>query len=189
MSSSRYKGTAGWLGRGESLSTSLVIGYGNPDRADDGVAWHIVRDLAVRFGLQSPNAPAVGIDDIIDLDTGEPQHRDDVPDLMVELQLAPELAETLSGYDKACFVDAHTGAYENDLNVADVRAEYQSSPFTHHITPQTCLELTRAAYGRAPKGIVVSVRGYQFGFAHTLSAPTARLAAQAVDVILAWLKE
>jgi hydrogenase maturation protease len=168
------------------LSKSLVIGYGNPDREDDGVAWHIVHKLAVRFGRVDPNTP---IDTILDLDVGEPQHRDDAPDLLVELQLMPELAETLNLYDRVCFVDAHTGAYAHDVNVVDVQAEYQSSPFTHHITPQTCLEITRAAYGHAPKGLVVSVRGYQFGFAHTLSAPTARLAGEATEAILAWLKE
>lgn len=168
------------------MSTSLVIGYGNPDREDDGVAWHVVRDLAVRFDRLDPNTPA---DNILELDTGEPQHRDDTPDLMVALQLVPELAETLSTYDRVCFVDAHTGAYGSDLNVAEAQAAYQSSPFTHHITPQTCLELTRAAYGHAPQAVVVSVRGYQFGFAHTLSAPTERLAGEAVAVIMAWLRE
>ncbi len=168
------------------MSKSLVIGYGNPDREDDGVAWHIVRTLAVRFGRLDPNTPAQSI---LDLDVGEPQLRDDAPDLMVELQLMPELAETLNRYDKVCFVDAHTGAYANDVNVVDVQAGYQSSPFTHHITPQTCLEITRAAYGRSPEGVVVSVRGYRFGFAHTLSEQTARLADEATESILAWLKD
>ena len=168
------------------MSKSLVIGYGNPDREDDGVAWHIVRKLAERFGRVSPNTPIVSI---LDLDVGEPQHRDDAPDLMIELQLMPEVAETLADYDKVCFVDAHTGAYAHDVNIVDVQAEFQSSPFTHHITPQTCLGLARAAFGRAPAGIVVSVRGYKFGFAHALSPQTAQLADEATEAILAWLKE
>ena len=167
------------------MSKSLVIGYGNPDREDDGVAWHIVRKLAVRFGRLDPNTPT---DSILDLDVGEPRLSDEAPDLTVELQLMPEIAETIAAYDKVCFVDAHTGAYENDLNVSQPEAEFQSSPFTHHLTPQTCLILTKTAFGRIPEALVVSVKGYRFGFAHALSERTAQLADEAVEKIIAWLK-
>ncbi len=34
----------------------LFIGYGNPDREDDGVAWHILREVALRFGLPVPDS-------------------------------------------------------------------------------------------------------------------------------------
>jgi Ni,Fe-hydrogenase maturation factor len=117
------------------------------------------------------------------------ERRGDVPDLMGELQLMPEITETLVQYDKVCFVDAHTGAYAQDVNVTPLKPEFQSSPFTHHLTPQTCLSLAQAAFGRAPEGIVISVRGYQFGFSHELSPITAALADQAVEQIMAWLRE
>jgi hydrogenase maturation protease len=168
------------------LSKSLVIGYGNPDREDDGVAWHIIRTLAVRFGRLDANTQT---ESILDLDVGEPLLGDNAPDLMVELQLMPEIAEKIAAYDKVCFVDAHTGAYENDLYVEHPKAEFQNSPFTHHLTPQTCLILTKTAYGRTPEALVVSVRGYKFGFALGLSPQTAQLADEAVETILAWLKE
>jgi hydrogenase maturation protease len=168
------------------LSKSLVIGYGNPDREDDGVAWHIVRKLAVQFGRLEAGTST---DSILDLDVGEPLLSDDAPDLVAELQLMPEISEKIAAYDKVCFVDAHTGAYEKDLNIEHLNAEFQSSPFTHHLTPQTCLFLTQTAYGRAPEALVVSVKGYQFGFALRLSPQTAQLADEAVESILAWLKE
>jgi len=101
----------------------------------------------------------------------------------------PEIAETLAGYDYACFIDAHTGAYDEELRVAEVRAEYQPSPFTHHLTPETCLTLAGALYGHAPQGLIVSVRGYQFGFSNTLSPATAALADRATQQILAWLDQ
>ena len=34
----------------------LLLGYGNPDREDDGVAWHILRALAVKMGLPAPDS-------------------------------------------------------------------------------------------------------------------------------------
>ncbi|MCL4504583.1 MAG: hydrogenase maturation protease [Chloroflexi bacterium] len=168
------------------MSKSLIVGYGNPDRQDDGVAWHILKALGRQFGRIGPDESP---DDITDLDLGELQGRDGVPDLLGELQLTPEIAETLAAYDKVCFVDAHTGAYPQDVNIAPLEARYQSSPFTHHLTPDTCLELARAAYGRAPEALVVSVRGYQFGFSHELSPQTAALAEEAAGRIAAWIKE
>ncbi len=168
------------------MSKSLIVGYGNPDRQDDGVAWHILQILGRRFGRIGQGSSA---DDITDLDLGELQARGGAPDLLGALQLMPEIAETLAAYDRVCFVDAHTGAYPQDINVAPLEAHYQSSPFTHHLTPETCLELTRAAYGRAPAALAVSVRGYQFGFSHHLSPQTAALAEEAAGRIADWITE
>ena len=109
------------------------------------------------------------------------------PDLVFVLQLMPEIAEVLAGYDHVCFIDAHTGAYDEDIRLEQVRAEFQPSPFTHHLTPQTCLTLAGALYGHAPQGIVVSVKGYQFGFENSLSPATAALAEEAFRRIIAWL--
>ena len=173
--------------RGVSLSKCLIIGYGNPDREDDGVAWHILKALGERFGRISQMDASS--DDISAIDFGELQHRDDAPDLMGELQLMPEIAETIAAYDKVCFVDAHTGAYPHDVTVTPLHAEFQSSPFTHHLTPETCLDLAKVAYGHSPQGLVISVRGFRFGFEHTLSAETAALAGEAVEKIVAWVKE
>ena len=168
------------------MSKRLIIGYGNPDREDDGVAWHILKKLAARFGRGDPNAQVATIADV---DLGPLEQRDDSPDLMAELQLMPEITETIVHYDKVCFVDAHTGAYAQEVNMELLQAEFQSSPFTHHLTPQTCLMLAHTAFGHAPEGTVLSVRGYQFGFSHALSPMTAALADQAVEKIITWLRE
>lgn len=160
------------------MKSALIIGYGNPDREDDGVGWRIVERLAARL-------PGAAIAQSV-LD---PQPQEDIPSLLVALQLVPEMAEAIARYERVCFVDAHTGAYPNDLNVAETQPIFQSSPFTHHLTPDTLLALTRAAYDRAPEGMVISVRGYQFGFKQTLSPATDALANRAVDRILEWLRK
>ncbi len=84
----------------------LVIGYGNPDREDDGVAWHILNLLAKHYGIPAPDNYLEGF-----LPNGRKV------DLFSALQLTPEMAETISEYDGVCFVDAHTGAVPNDVNV------------------------------------------------------------------------
>jgi hydrogenase maturation protease len=158
------------------LSKILIIGYGNPDREDDGVAWHILDRLAERLGRPEPAQAAESL-----------EHSGGAPDLLCLLQLDPDLAETAADYDRVCFVDAHTGAYAEDIRIEEIAGQFQTSPFTHHMTPETVLALAATLRGRAPQAIVVSVRGYQFGFAHALSPATAQLADAATERIMAWL--
>jgi len=158
------------------LEKTLIVGYGNADRQDDGVAWHVLRDLAERYAIPHSEEIGEGFEW-----TGAGPH------FLFVLQLTPELAETLSGYERACFVDAHTGAVPHDLQCISIDSEYQTSPFTHHMTPQTLLSLAQALYGESPSAVLVSIRGYAFGFSNELSPGTARLAGEAAQWIEAWL--
>lgn len=158
------------------MEKALILGYGNPDREDDGVAWHILRGLAERLGRTVP-----------DLETDALDQLGQSPDLLLVLQLTPELAEILADYDYVCFIDAHTGDYREDLRLVSIAAEFQTSPFTHHMTPQTCLMLAETLFGHTPQAIAVSVRGHRFGFSHTLSPQTALLAKEAIDQVVSWL--
>ena len=155
----------------------LILGYGNVDRQDDGVAWHVLAGLCRKLGRPAPASPDEAFD-----------NPGSGPDLAFRLQLTPELAEIIAGIDRVCFVDAHTGSVPEDLHTAEVKPEYQASPFTHHMTPGTCLSFVKALYQREVPGLLVSVRGYAFGFSNELSPATARLAGQAVDLIYTWLQ-
>lgn len=153
----------------------LIIGFGNPDRQDDGVGWHVVQRLAERLGRTT-----------IETIDGDACAAEPSPVLMCTLQLVPEMAETLRCFERVCFVDAHTGAYTDDLRFEPLQPDFQSSPFTHHLTPETLLQLAASLYGRAPEAVVCSVRGYEFGFSHALSQSTSELAEQAVERIATW---
>ncbi len=158
------------------MEATLIIGYGNMDRQDDGVAWHILAGLWERLG----RGPAPAMEEGFPL-AGE------YPHFIFDLQLVPELAEVAAGYKRVCFVDAHTGAVPEEIHREEVRSLYQGSPFTHHMTPGTCLALSEALYARRPEALLISVRGYQFGFERQLSPRTRELVAGAVDQILDWL--
>jgi hydrogenase maturation protease len=160
------------------MSKILIIGYGNPNREDDGVGWHIAQKLAAHFN--TPIAPVLAAAEF------DPAAQ---PHLVFTLQLTPEMSEPLAEYDAVCFVDAHTGAYDEEVRVAAVTPNYQASPLTHHLTPETCLVLAQTLYGRAPIGLLVSVRGYQFGYSTELSPKTAALAEKAVERITAWVRQ
>ena len=153
----------------------LFIGYGNPDREDDGVAWHILREVAARLGLPTP-------------DSYEDEFPLDGPvDFAFYLQLAPEMAEEIASYDHVCFVDAHTGNIPEAVRLIRVDGEFQRSPFTHHLTPQSLLSFCETIYKRKPNAALLSVRGYYFRFSRDLSEDTSRLVPEAVDLIWAWL--
>lgn len=157
---------------------ALVIGFGNPDRQDDGVAWYILEQLARQLG----RTVFENLDD--DLCRMESS-----PILVRMPQLIPEIAEPISCFGRACFVDAHTGSYAEEIHFVPLQPEHQLSPFTHHLTPQSCLQLARSLYGRVPQAVLCSVRGYEFGFGRSLSERTATLAEEALQRIRAWLEE
>jgi hydrogenase maturation protease len=160
------------------MHRTLILGYGNPDREDDGVAWHILANLAASFHQQVPLTP---------YDPFEPEGK--ALDLLFYLQLTPDLAADFCCYDRICFVDAHTGAVPKGLNIQVIKPIYQKSPFTHHMTPETLLSLIETLYQAHPEAILVSVRGYHFGFSQELSKATAIVAKQASIWIEKWLKE
>ncbi len=160
-----------------AIPPTLIVGYGNPDRQDDGLAWHILAKLARFYKIEGIEP---GSDDFFPVGNN--------PDLLFTLQLTPELAETVARYDRVCFVDAHTGEMAEDIAFQEMAARYQTSPLTHHMTPQTLLSLVVTLYSRKPEAVLVSVRGFEFGFARELSDKASQLAQAAVDRIIAWIQ-
>ncbi|MBI4926195.1 MAG: hydrogenase maturation protease [Anaerolineae bacterium] len=156
--------------------TALILAYGNTDRQDDGVAWHVLRDLAVRLGGAFPDTP-------------HEQNELTLPsvELRYMLQLTPEVADDFNRFDKVVFIDAHTGAQPEEVHFEPLNVEFQNSPLTHHLTPQSCMAIAKALHGSAPRAVLVSVRGYAFGFLQDLSEPTRRLVPLAAQSIMEWL--
>ena len=161
-----------------ALTRSLIVGYGNADRQDDGVAWYILSGIARGLGRPVPAVPEDGY-----FPEGEEI------DLWYVLQLAPEMSEDFSHYDRLCFVDAHTGNIEQEILLQPVDDSPASSAFTLHLTPAACLALTRTIYAKSPEAMLLSVRGYKFGFTRELSPETGALVDQAVALLWDWLGE
>ncbi len=158
--------------------STIIIGYGNPDRQDDGVAWHILAGFAQRLNRKVPT------------DWEDPfEIGEDFPHILFQLQLNPEVSETLAQYENILFVDAHTGDIPNDIQFGEVSEGFQTSPFTHHMTAEACLDLTRTLYQSKPRAYLLSVRGYSFGFTQNLSPQTAFLSAIAVNKGMDWLTQ
>ncbi len=155
----------------------LLLGYGNPDREDDGVAWHILRAIALELGLPVPES----------YDEPFPEGGD--IEFAFSLQLTPEMAEDINAFEHVCFVDAHTGSIPEAVRLIAVDSEFQRSPLTHHLTPQSLLSICKTVYGGRPNAALLSVRGYRFLFSRELSEETQTLVPQAVNLILSWLRD
>jgi hydrogenase maturation protease len=156
---------------------ALVIGYGNIDRADDGIAYYVINALRRRLGQRILTEDNTGLEEL-----GK-----EVDSIFLG-QLVPELMDVLTDYQQVIFVDAHV--YENleNLHCAPVVPDYTSTTFTHHITPALLLAFFKTLYHREPAGNLVSIRGYDFDFHRDLSADTKALVEPAVEHILQLMK-
>lgn len=158
------------------MKKTLFIGYGNLDRQDDGVAWHIMLALLGHFDIPLPDDPDDGIC-IFDMN----------PSFLFLLQLTPETAEEIARHDRVCFIDAHTGDNTpQGIHITKIEPEFQNSAFTHHMKPETCLSLANSLYGGSPEAVLLTVQGVGFEFSRNLNKETQALIPLAVDEILAW---
>jgi hydrogenase maturation protease len=154
-------------------SKTIIIGYGNIYRADDGVAFAVINSLRRQLGQKPLVEGDTGLDEL----NGE-------NDSIFLLQLVPDIMELLAGYKRIIFVDAHVGSDSEDLHCSPVSAEYISSSFTHHMMPSALFAFLKTIYQCEPQGHLVSIRGYDFDFKQTLSPKVQKLVHPAVDTIL-----
>lgn len=155
---------------------TLVIGYGNLDRQDDGVAWHVMSELMQKYGVEKPTD--------INIDINNPAK--DVH-FLYQLQLLPELADELADYDNVVFIDAHNGAMPSDIYFEELSPIFSISPLTHHLSANSLLSITNQIRHKYPNSILVSIRGFEFAFSQELSSRTATLVPAAVENIQEWM--
>jgi hydrogenase maturation protease len=142
------------------MQNTLVLGYGNPLRGDDGVGWQAA--ILVTKELKGQ------------------------VDVLARHQLTPELAETLSQVEKVVFIDAACEGTPGQvccqrLDVTGVNPQ----SFTHHVAPTDLLATAQALYGHAPVGYLVTVNGANFGYTEALSTQVSA----ALPEILAHVRE
>jgi hydrogenase maturation protease len=159
---------------GDKVSKTLVIGFGNVFRCDDGVGYVIVNAIREQLGR-----PLLGIDDDGFDDLGH-----EVDTLLLH-QLVPELAENVTPYDLVVFVDAHVGYVPELIYEVELDACYKPATVSHTLHPCTLLAMAQEIYDRQPRGVLLSVRGHDFDFGEGLSDRTAALVPEAVDRVLA----
>ena len=149
---------------------TLIIGFGNPSRRDDGVGLAVINGLRQRLGRPP-------------LDEGDDGFAGlgGTADTLFLQQLMPELAETLARYDRVWFVDAHFGIYPELVHSSPITPGFDPAMVSHHLKPDALLALTVQLYGRAPSAELDSIRGFDFDFGEELSPSTAEGVQQVIE--------
>jgi hydrogenase maturation protease len=131
------------------MTTTLIIGYGNPLRGDDGIGWAAAELLA---------------DCMVDAETR----------VLARHQLTPELAEQAARFKRVVLIDASVDLVPGDILVEKI--EPTTSPvttFSHDLDPTTLVTYTQQLYGATPESWLVSVGGMSFEDGDALSPPIA----------------
>ena len=139
---------------------TVVIGYGNPLRGDDGAG----PKVAAAVGAVLP-----------ELEVLTPQ------------QLTPELAATLARADLVVFIDAAVGDTPGTVSCDPVRCG-EGAWADHALSPSALLRLTRDAYGLEPPAWLVRIHGQGFGLGAELSAPVVRALPRAIERVHALVR-
>jgi hydrogenase maturation protease len=129
------------------MARALIVGYGNPLRGDDALGLLAADRLRALL-------PEVAI--------------------LTCHQLAPELAATLAECDAAIFLDATAEGTPGTVAVTRLAPQSSSAAsLTHHVSPQTLLELAQTLYGHTPRALLVTGAGESFAPRHEASPTVA----------------
>jgi hydrogenase maturation protease len=123
----------------------LIVAYGNPMRSDDGVAWRAAAALEGKF-----STPEV--------------------EIICAHQLAPELAETVSGCETVIFVDAANNGPPGQICLAPVHPSQTAAGFTHELSPETLAALAQQLFGARFRAFSITVAGANFDHGDSLSS-------------------
>lgn len=143
------------------MKLPLVLGYGNPQREDDGIGWRAAE-------LVEQSAPAGTID------------------VLQCHQLTPELAAFLDGRPLVIFLDAAGDLSPGTIDSREV-AEAGDGAWSHHLSPDQVLALANRAGYRVPRAVLITggiVRmGYGDGLSEAGESSARQMAEEAIRLI------
>jgi hydrogenase maturation protease len=141
------------------------VGYGNPQRQDDGLGPYVVK--RVRQALR----PDAGVR------------------LAALQQLEPDLVEELRDVPWLIVVDASVGVVGGGWAWEPVAPDLNHAPLlTHHLEPAYLLGLLQAAWGRSPTTWMVAVQGEAFGMGRRLTREARRRGGGAAREIVGFVE-
>ncbi|AIE75362.1 MULTISPECIES: hydrogenase maturation protease [unclassified Synechocystis] len=147
---------------GESTKSTLIIGYGNTLRGDDGVGRYLAEEI------DQQNWPHCRV--------------------ISTHQLTPELAEAIAAVDRVIFIDAQ--CHENqDSPTVELKAlhlptpEQLSGQLGHRGSPWELIALAKILYGAGVEAWWVLIPAFAFDYGETLSPLTAEAQAEALTKI------
>ncbi|TAL39957.1 MAG: hydrogenase maturation protease [Spirochaetes bacterium] len=141
---------------------TLVYGYGNPGREDDGLGVELARRV------EEAGIPGVACDS--------------------NYQLNVEDALEIAEYDAVVFADASVSCAE-PFTFNGLEPAHEISFTTHAMLPGSVLALCEDLYGKKPSSFILGIRGYSWEQREGLSAQAVSNLEKAFDFLLPLLRE
>jgi hydrogenase maturation protease len=128
----------------------LLIGYGNPLRADDGLGGYAARRIAATLGAANLA-------------------------VLTPHQLTPDLAAPIHDAHRVIFVDASIQEPPGTIRVHPIATSaLPQIVLAHCLAPGSLLALAKQLYGRCPSAVLVSMGARCFGFGKPFSSDVMR---------------
>jgi len=127
---------------------TLIIGYGNTLRGDDGVGRYLADQIAE---LKWPHCRVLSVH-----------------------QLTPELAAAIANVDQVIFIDAQQVDPQADpaAHIQNIQPTEDPSTLTHHSSPTALLTLANVLYGKTVAAWWILIPAVNFDYGETLSPVT-----------------
>jgi hydrogenase maturation protease len=126
---------------------TLIVGYGNPLRGDDGVGQAVAQAFAGGNAIDGVDALACH-------------------------QLTPELAERFAAAARVVLIDVAAGREAGRVSVIPLEpAPAPASTLGHHVEPAQLLHMAQKLYGRSPDAYLVTVGAGSLELGEGLSPP------------------
>ncbi|MCX6628521.1 MAG: hydrogenase maturation protease [Candidatus Solibacter sp.] len=116
---------------------TLIVGYGNVLRGDDGAGFLVAELLRERI-------------------------RDPEIQILSQQQLLPELMEPISRVARVIFIDASVSGRAGKFQRIPLRPAPACARFTHHATPESLLAGAQSLYGHTPEATLYTIPGRFF---------------------------
>ncbi len=134
-----------------AIGKTLVIGFGNPAREDDGIGPFVAEQV------EKTELPGVTVD--------------------IDYQLSVEHAADVAEVDTVVFVDASVDS-EEPYVFNMVNPQRTESISSHSVSPEQVMGLADELFQAKTKGYLLGIRGYSFGMFKEVMTEKARLNSQ-----------
>lgn len=137
------------------MQRTLIIGYGNPLRGDDGIGYRAA-EMLTEGGGETPPLQADGVE------------------VIARHQLTVELAPQVAAVDRLILIDACAfGAPGTISEKALAPQQTDGNSLTHHLNAPGLLAMALILYGHAPPATLLTVSGGSFDYGETLTSAVA----------------
>jgi hydrogenase maturation protease len=142
------------------MKDTIIIGIGNISRGDDGLGWAFLDNLESReFSFN----------------------------IVYRYQLSLEDAELISRYKQVIFVDASVRDMKNGYSINRVLSTKQDTYFSHHLPPDTLLDICSSYFQKNPKAWLIEIKGVSFELGDGLSAEAAGNLKKVLEKFIEWV--